>query len=88
MITENVLLDQEIIHNIKQVNKGGNVIIKLDMAKAYDKISLNFLFATMRKFGFNEEWIDIIYRLVADIWRFIIINGTREGFFSSTQGLK
>lgn len=38
-IGENVLLAQEIIHEIKTVNKGGNVIFKIDMNKAYDRIS-------------------------------------------------
>lgn len=58
------------------------------MAKSYDRISWNFLFATMRKFSFNEDWIDIIYRLVDNVWYSIIINGNRKGFFTSTQGLK
>lgn len=88
MITENVLLSQEIFHNIRHVNKGVNVIIKLDITKAYDRMSWNLLFATMRKFGFIEEWIDTIYRIVAGVWYSIIINDNREDFFTSTQGLK
>ncbi|XP_019252901.1 PREDICTED: uncharacterized protein LOC109231716 [Nicotiana attenuata] len=63
-ITKNVLLAQEIVQNIKQVNTGGNIIMKLDMAKAYDRMSWIFLMAVMRKFGFNEEWIDLIFRLL------------------------
>lgn len=39
LIYENMLLAQEIIHNISDKNKGGNVVIKLDMAKAYDRMS-------------------------------------------------
>nr|XP_009783630.1 PREDICTED: uncharacterized protein LOC104232192 [Nicotiana sylvestris] len=38
-ITENILLAQEITQNIKNKNCGGNVIIKLDMEKAYDRMS-------------------------------------------------
>ncbi|XP_060190441.1 uncharacterized protein LOC132619606 [Lycium barbarum] len=38
LITENILLTQEIVHGMKQANQGGNVIIKLDMSKAYDKL--------------------------------------------------
>lgn len=38
-----------------QVIKRGNVIIKLDMVKTYDKMSWNFLFATMRKFGLAKN---------------------------------
>lgn len=38
-IAENVMLAQEIIHGIKKTKEGGNVVIKLDMEKAYDRVS-------------------------------------------------
>ncbi|XP_019264569.1 PREDICTED: uncharacterized protein LOC109242177 [Nicotiana attenuata] len=34
-ISENIMLAQEIVHGIKKPNEGSNVVIKLDMAKAY-----------------------------------------------------
>ena len=37
-ISENIMLAQEIIHQIKKPNIGSNVIIKLDKAKAYDRV--------------------------------------------------
>ena len=36
MISDNYLLAQEIISGISRKNRGGNVALKLDMAKAYD----------------------------------------------------
>ncbi|XP_059285601.1 uncharacterized protein LOC132039072 [Lycium ferocissimum] len=79
---------QEIIHDIKKKNKGGNVVIKIDMAKAYDKVSWSFLNAILRKMGFVEEYVDFIYRLVSNVWYSIIVNGIKYGFFHSTGGLK
>lgn len=38
-ISENIMLALEIIHQIKKPNIGSNVVIKLDMTKAYDKVS-------------------------------------------------
>lgn len=38
-ITENVLLAQEIVRDINRINKWHNVVVKLDMAKAYDRAS-------------------------------------------------
>nr|XP_033513005.1 uncharacterized protein LOC117277715 [Nicotiana tomentosiformis] len=38
-ITDNVMLTQEIVHGISNLNNEGNVILKLDMAKAYDRNS-------------------------------------------------
>ncbi|XP_019264876.1 PREDICTED: uncharacterized protein LOC109242481 [Nicotiana attenuata] len=34
LITENILLAQELVHGIKKNNQGGNIVIKLDMPKA------------------------------------------------------
>nr|XP_009761621.1 PREDICTED: uncharacterized protein LOC104213776 [Nicotiana sylvestris] len=60
LITENILIAQEIDQGVNKKNRGGNAIIKLDMAKAYDRISWTFLIAVMRKFRFSENWIDMI----------------------------
>ncbi|XP_060195103.1 uncharacterized protein LOC132624322 [Lycium barbarum] len=87
-IGENVLLAQEIVHDIRKPNKGGNVVIKLDMSKAYDRISWNFICVVMRKMGFNEHWIFIIWNLMSNAWYTICINGKRNGFFKSQRGVK
>ncbi|WMV13570.1 hypothetical protein MTR67_006955 [Solanum verrucosum] len=41
-ITESIMLAQEITHGIKKPQIGSNVVIKLDMAKAYDGVSWSF----------------------------------------------
>lgn len=79
---------QEIIHNISKTNNGGNLILKLDMAKAYDRLSWSFLIEVLNRFGFFAKWIDNIKRLIDIVWYSIIINGSRNDFFSSSQGLK
>ncbi|XP_060200827.1 uncharacterized protein LOC132629107 [Lycium barbarum] len=40
------------------------------------------------KFGFSKVWLEIIYNLISENWYSVIINGSRNGFFSSSQGLK
>ncbi|XP_060202665.1 uncharacterized protein LOC132631080 [Lycium barbarum] len=45
-IIENVLLTQEIVTPIRKKGKPANVVIKLDMAKAYDRVSLLYLTKT------------------------------------------
>lgn len=88
LITENMLLAQEIIHGMKCNKEGGNAVIKLDMSKAYDRMDWTFLMATLRKFGFSEEWVDLIWRSISNVWYSIVINDSRKGFFHSTRGLK
>ncbi|XP_060200890.1 uncharacterized protein LOC132629180 [Lycium barbarum] len=87
-ITENIMLAQEVIHGIKKPNLGGNVVIKLDMAKAYDRVSWSFTNLVLRKMGFKETIIDIIWRTMANNWYSVIVNGVRHRFFHSTRGLK
>jgi len=87
-ISENILLAQEIINDIKKPNRGGNVVIKLDMTKAYDRVSWTYLCMVMRKMGFCEIWIDLIYRYISNNWYSIIVNGDRQGFFKSGKGLR
>ncbi|XP_015078425.1 uncharacterized protein LOC107022284 [Solanum pennellii] len=58
-ITEIVLLAQEIIKDIKKRSVNHNVVVKLDMKKAYDRVSWIFLTKVMRSFGFDERIIDM-----------------------------
>lgn len=60
LITENILLAHEIAQGVNKKNIGGDVIIKLEMAKAYERTSWTFVMAVMRKIGFSENWIDLI----------------------------
>ncbi|XP_059290999.1 uncharacterized protein LOC132044521 [Lycium ferocissimum] len=87
-IIENVLLTQELVADIIKRGKHANVIIKLDMAKAYDRLSWRFLVQVLRKMGFAEEYVDIVWRLIANNWYSILINGQSFGFFHSTRGVR
>ncbi|XP_059315388.1 uncharacterized protein LOC132065996 [Lycium ferocissimum] len=65
-IIENVLLTQEIVTDIRKRGKPANVIIKLDMTKAYDRVSWLYLCKVMKKMGFSGAFIDLIWRLLAN----------------------
>ncbi|XP_055830830.1 uncharacterized protein LOC129899847 [Solanum dulcamara] len=67
-ISENIMLAQEIIHNIKRPTVGDNVVIKLDMAKAYDRVSWSFTCMVMRRMGFGEVFIDMVWRIMSNNW--------------------
>ena len=88
MITDNILLAQEMVEQIKTKRRGGNTILKLDMTKAYDRISWVFLISVMRKFGFGEVWLDMVWRLISNCHFSVIINGKSHGFFKSSRGLR
>ncbi|XP_019154348.1 PREDICTED: uncharacterized protein LOC109150827 [Ipomoea nil] len=85
-ITDNILLASEMCHGIKLGNQ--DVVLKLDMTKAYDRVSWFFLVSVMRRMGFSEVWIDLVYRAVSNVWYSVIVNGVKEGFFTSSRGLR
>src|SRR5205809_5610383 len=60
----------------------------LVMSKVYDSISLLDLIKILRKFGFNERTIDMIWRLISNCWYSIVINGKSCGYFKSNRGVR
>lgn len=64
---KDVALAQEIIYDIKKPNRGGNVIMKIDMNKEYDRMSSHFMCSVMRKMRFSEEWIYIVWNLISNM---------------------
>lgn len=87
-ITENVFLAQEIIRDINRRNKFHNVVFKLDIAKAYDRVSWIFLTKVLQGFVFSERIIDMVVRLISNNWYTVLLNGQSFGFFQSSRGLK
>lgn len=83
-IFENILLTREIVTDIRLRSKPANVVIKLDMAKAYDKVSWKYLLRVLRKMGFAEHFIIMIWNLLSNNFYSILVNG----FFHSTRGVK
>lgn len=64
LLSDNVLLAQELIHDLPISHHTPNLALKLDMAKAYDRVLWPFLIAVLRKMGFPERWIDYVSRAV------------------------
>lgn len=81
IITKNTMLAQEITHKIKTQNIGSNVIIKIDMAKAYDKVSLSYICLVLKRMVFEETFIDMVWRIMTNDWYSIIINGKKIWFY-------
>ncbi|VFQ88761.1 unnamed protein product [Cuscuta campestris] len=87
-IDDHILLAQEAIHGLDRKVFGGNLIIKIDMAKAFDCMNWSFLEGTLRAFGFTHDAINLLMANLRSTFISILINGEPHGFFSMTRGVK
>ncbi|KAL0454965.1 UNVERIFIED_CONTAM: hypothetical protein Slati_0835700 [Sesamum latifolium] len=60
LISDNILMAQEMIHHLDLRYKNSNLVIKLDMWKAYDRVSWNFLITIMQQMGFPPRFLNLI----------------------------
>ncbi|PKU76655.1 5'-3' exoribonuclease 2 [Dendrobium catenatum] len=87
-ISDNILLAQEFCHDLDIKVRGGNSILKLDISKAYDNISWQFIYNIMHLFGFSLSFINIIKSCIECPLFSLIINGKSFGFFKSSHCLR
>jgi hypothetical protein len=66
----------------------GYVGIKIDMAKAYDRVEWNFLQATLEAMGFPQQLTNTIIKCVSTFNFFILINGCPSRQFKPQRGLR
>ncbi|XP_074306422.1 uncharacterized protein LOC141641666 [Silene latifolia] len=83
MITDNVLIAFELFHYMNNSRSGdGHMALKLDMAKAYDRVEWDFLEGVLRIMGFEERWINRVMTCVSTVSLAVLINGNVKEVFS------
>ena len=89
-ITDNVLVAFETMHHISQKKGGkvGEMALKLDMSKAYDRVEWVWLDKVMEKLGFVDRVRNLIVRCVSTVTYSIKINGTPRGHIIPSRGIR
>ncbi|XP_074356116.1 uncharacterized protein LOC141695803 [Apium graveolens] len=89
-ITDNVLVAFEIIHNMNRKSKGteGEIALKLDISKAYDRVDWDFLKSRMLQMGFCGKWVSWIMMCVTTVSYEFCFNGSYVGPIIPSRGLR
>jgi len=64
------------------------VALKVDICKAFDTISWDFVLEVLETFWFCSTFRDWIASIFKSIRIFILLNGSTEGFFSCSRGVR
>ncbi|XP_074318065.1 uncharacterized protein LOC141654850 [Silene latifolia] len=88
-ISDNVLIAFEAFHFMRNSRQSeGHMAIKLDMAKAYDRVEWRFLERVLLTMGFDERWTDRVMECVSTVSFAVLINGKPSRTFRPTRGLR
>ncbi|KAL0434076.1 UNVERIFIED_CONTAM: LINE-1 reverse transcriptase [Sesamum latifolium] len=88
MISDNILLAQELFAGYNQQRTPPRCAMKVDLRKAYDTVEWDFLLATLQLFGFPPTFIKWIEECVTTCSFSVCLNGTIHGFFGGARGLR
>ena len=86
---DNAIILQKIIYHMnKKRKKKGDVVFKLDLEKAYDRVDWGFLKQTLIMFGFPTYIISLIMHSLASTLISLLWNGSKTESFTPSRGLR
>ncbi|CAL5362434.1 unnamed protein product [Camellia sinensis] len=87
--TDNIIITQEILHTLRhKKGRRGGMIFKIDLEKAYDRLSWEFIRDTLIEFNMNENWIHLIMSCVTNTNSVVLWNGEILEGIKNERGLR
>lgn len=90
MIHDNIVVAHEAFHHLRRKKKGkvGELGLKVDMIKAYDRVEWDFLEVLFRKMGFSEKWVNWVMECVRTVSYSLVLNGKKVASVVPKRGIR
>ena len=87
-IQDHIALAHELTQSLQKGAKGKGICLKLDIPKAFDKLSWDFLFKALDFFRFSRAWSSLIHECVCSSKGSVLINREPTSYFAMGSGLR
>ena len=88
-ISNNIIIAQEITHSFALTSwKHYAFMLKIDLAKAFDRLEWNFIVAALSRKGLHGHFINLIYACISSPTFLVVINGQPFARFRSDRGIR
>lgn len=88
-IQDNVIVNHEIMLYLnRKKGKKGYMAVKVDLAKAYDRVEWGVLPQVLQLFGFSKKFTDLITTCISSAKYSILLNGSPYGYFTASKGIR
>eukprot|EP00253_Pinus_taeda_P029368 PITA_29368 len=86
-IMDGIILTHEILYSLKQSKQAG-MLLKLDLSKAFDKLSWSYIQHMLKAFGFCSTWVHWIMSLITSSHFSLLVNGFPSRPFKPSRGIR
>lgn len=88
-IANNTVLAHELIHKVRKFKgKGGLMLAKIDLRKAYDRLEWSFINLVLRAWGFSDNFRKMIFGCVSSVQYTLLVNSSIVGKVTPAKGLR
>jgi mannosylglycoprotein endo-beta-mannosidase len=88
-ISNNIIIAQEITHSFAISSwKSKAFMLKIDLAKAFDRLEWNFIVDALARIGLHGHFINLIHACVSSPTFFVVINGQPFAKLQGDRGIR
>jgi hypothetical protein len=74
-ISSNIIITQEIIHSFRLKSWNSQAfILKIDLAKAFDRLEWNFICDALKRKNFSDDFISLIHACIRSLHFLVLVN--------------